>query len=178
MKLGFCGSSANGTEGDEISQELGRDRVEHLTGDGHAEAGEVCVEFPGDFKAFVDFVGFVDVRVVDETFPADRRPWLFQVGSHNDAEVRGKLLSERLQTASVFQRGCRVMDGTWSNHNQKSVISLVDDLDTFLSASVHRLDRGLALSRYEPIGNLAGHGVLYRRELGLEESRRNKRVVA
>ncbi len=154
MELRFCGSSTDGTERNEIGQELGRDRVKHLTGDGHAEAGEVGVKLPGYSEAFVDFVGFVNVGIVDESFPADRCPWLFQVGSHYDAEVRGQLLSKVLQTAGIFQGGCRVMDGTGPNHDQKSVVSLVDDLDTFFSAFVHCLNRGLALSRYELIGNI------------------------
>lgn len=96
VQLGFGGSGTDGTEGDEIGEELGGDGVEHFTGDGHAHAGEVGVEFSRNPQALVNLVGLVDVWVVDQTFPTDGGPGLFQVGSHNDAEVRGELLGELL----------------------------------------------------------------------------------
>lgn len=85
LRLGSTGT--NGTKGDKVGKVLRRNGVEHLTGNGHAGAGKVCVELTGDAQAFVDVVRLVKVRVVNQTLPSDRCAGLFEVGTHDDAEI-------------------------------------------------------------------------------------------
>ena len=59
-----------------------RDCVEKFRANRNAEVGEVTEQLAGETEAFVDFEGAVNIRVVDETLPADRRPgFLDQVAS-------------------------------------------------------------------------------------------------
>ena len=48
MELGFRRSGPDGAEGDEIRQELGRDGIQHLAGDGQATIGELTEQSSGD----------------------------------------------------------------------------------------------------------------------------------
>lgn len=116
LRLGSTGT--NGTERNEVGQVLRRDSVEHLTGNGHAGAGEVCVELTGDAQALVDVVGLVKVGVVDQALPSDRCAGLLEVGTHDNAEISGQLLGEFLQTTSVFDSSLRVVDGAGSDNDE------------------------------------------------------------
>lgn len=96
VQLGLGGAGTDGAQRDEIGQVLGRNGVEHLARDGHAHAGEIGVELTRNAQTFVDVVGLVEVRIVDQTFPSHGRTRLLQVGAHDDAEVGGKLVREGL----------------------------------------------------------------------------------
>ena len=54
----------------QVGQELRRDSVQHLAGDGHALGGQVHEQLAADPKALVDLEAVVDVRVVDQALPA------------------------------------------------------------------------------------------------------------
>ena len=59
---------ANGTPGDEICDVLRGDGVEQLRANGHTEIAE---QLPCGVQTFVNFERTVDVRVVDESLPAE-----------------------------------------------------------------------------------------------------------
>ena len=161
MQLRFGGTSTNGTERNQIGEELWGDCVEHLGCDWHALGGQVAVELARDTQALVDLVALVDVGVVDETLPANGRPWLLEVGTHDDEKLSAQLLGESLETVTVLEGGLRVVDGAWADHDEETVVLLGDDLDAFFAAAKHRLLGGLC------DGDLGGQ------ELG-----RDQRVVA
>ena len=123
MELGLGGAGTDGAERDEIGQVLGRDGVEHFTGDGEAGGGQVDVELAGDAETLVDVVGLVDVGIVDQTLPANGGTGLLKVGAHNDAEVLGELVGDLLQAASVLEGSVGVVDGARADHDQETVIA-------------------------------------------------------
>lgn len=129
VQLRLGGTGTNGTKGDKVGKVLRRNGVKHLTGNRHTGAGEVGVELTGDAQALVDVVGLVKVRVVDQALPSDRCAGLFEVGTHDDAEISRQLLGESLQTTSVFNGSCRVVDGAGADNNKETVIALLNDLD-------------------------------------------------
>jgi hypothetical protein len=133
VKLGLGGAGADGTEGDEIGQVLGGDGVKHLTGDGETGGGQVDVEFAGDTETLVDVVGLIDVGIVDQTLPADGGTGLLKVGAHDDAEVLGELVGELLEAASIFEGSVGIVDGARANHDQETVIALLNDLDGLIA---------------------------------------------
>ena len=96
VELRFGGAGADCAERDQVGQELRRDGVEHLAGDGHAQAGEVGVHLSRYLEALVDFVRFVYVWVVYQALPADCRPGLLEVSTHDYAQVCGELFREAL----------------------------------------------------------------------------------
>ena len=116
LRLGSTGS--DGTEGDEVGQVLRGDCVQHLTGNGHAGASKIGVELTGDTQTLVDVVGFVKVRVIDQTLPSDSRTGLLEVGTHDDAEITRELSSNLLEATSILDCGGRVMDGAGTNDDK------------------------------------------------------------
>lgn len=57
-----------------VSDVLGRDGVEKLGPHGNAQVCEIAQKLPGDAETLVDFKRAINVRVVDEAFPADGCP--------------------------------------------------------------------------------------------------------
>ena len=91
VKLRLGRPRADGTPGDQVGDELGRDCVEKFRTNRNAEVCEVAEQLAGETEAFVDFEGAVDIRIVDETLPADRRPgFLDQVASARGRSHRCK----------------------------------------------------------------------------------------
>ena len=80
MELRLRRARADGAPRDEVRDELGRDRVEQLGADGHAHVREVAEQLPREPQALVDLEGAVDVRVVDQAFPADGCAWFLGEG--------------------------------------------------------------------------------------------------
>lgn len=85
---------ANRTKRNEVCEELWGDGIEHLAGDWHTGASQVCEELPANAETLVDLVGLVNVRVVDQTLPADGGAGLLEVGAHDDAEVVAELVGK------------------------------------------------------------------------------------
>lgn len=139
VKLGLGGAGTNGAKGDEVSEELWGDGIQHLGGNRHAHGGKVAEELAGDAQALVDLVRLIDVWVIDQTLPSDGCAWLLKVGAHNDAEVAGELLGELLEAGAVLERGGGVVDGAWADDNDEAVVLAHDDLDGILAS----LDDGL-----------------------------------
>ncbi len=134
MELRLGRARADRAERDQVREELRGDCVEHLAGDGHALGRQVAEELAADFQALVDLEALVDVRVVDQTLPADGRPRLFQVRPHDDQQVVFELVRERPQSPAVLQGGFGVVDRAGSAHHQEPVIFLRYDSDCFSAA--------------------------------------------
>ena len=64
---------ANGTPGDEICDVLRGDGVEQLGADGYTEVREIAEQLSRSAQTLVNFERAVDVRVIDESLPADGR---------------------------------------------------------------------------------------------------------
>jgi hypothetical protein len=157
VELGLGGASANGSKGDEVCEELGRDSVEHLGGNGHALAGEVAVELAGDTETLVDLVRLIDIRVVDQALPANSCARLFKVGAHDDAEVALELLGELDEARAVLDGGLGVVHRAGTADDEKTVIALLDDLNGLFAALEDGRD------------GVCGSGDLRCEELGLDE---------
>lgn len=142
MELGLGGASTDGTPGDEIGDVLGGDGIEQLGADGDATVGELAEQVAGDTDTLVDLEGAVDVRVVDQTLPANSRAGLFaaersvnfemrrrrdsQVSTHDDEEAvpLGDLGLEEL---SILESLGRVVDGAGPDNDEQTVILAGDD---------------------------------------------------
>ena len=145
VELGLSGAGSDGAEGDQVGQVLGGDGVQHFAGDGEASGGEVDVELAGDAQALVDLVGLVHVGVVDQTLPADCGAGLLQVGAHDNAQVLGELGGELLQATSVLEGSVGIVNGAGTDHDQETVIALLDNLDGFIAAGANGLHGTIGL---------------------------------
>lgn len=87
MQLALGGTCANGSPADEVRDELGRHGVEELAAGGQAELVDLGEQFARDAQSLVDVEGAVEVRVVDQALPSDRRARLLEVDAHDDEQV-------------------------------------------------------------------------------------------
>lgn len=87
MDLRFRSACADCTYRETICQELRGDCIQHLAGNWHPLVCQVNEELARDAQALVDVEAVVDVRVVDETFPAHSGPGFLQVGTHDDQQL-------------------------------------------------------------------------------------------
>ncbi|KAI9151568.1 hypothetical protein HJFPF1_08775 [Paramyrothecium foliicola] len=160
MQLGLGGTGANGTDGNAVGKELRGDGVEHLAGDGHAIGGEIDEELARDAETLVDLEGGIDIRVVDETLPANSGARLLEVGTHDDDQVVRELGGQLLELRGVLVGSLRVVYGAGANDDQKLVAAAHDDLSSIGTA----LDDGL--------DGLLGHG-----DLGGEQGRGDEGIL-
>ena len=75
MQLTLSRSRTNRTPTDQISNVLGANRIEQFGSDRDTEVGKVTEKLTGNSKSFVDVEGSVEVRVIDEAFPAYCCSW-------------------------------------------------------------------------------------------------------
>lgn len=163
VDLALGGARADGADAEQVGEELRGDGVEHLAGEGHAGGGEVDEEAARRAQALVDVEGGVDVRVVDQALPPDRRARLLEVGAHHDEQLAGVPLLQREQPPGVVARRGRVVDAAGADDDEEAVegVGAGDD------------GHGLVARRQD--GGLGGGRL---RDLGLEQVRRRERVVA
>lgn len=161
VKLGLGGSGTDGTDRDTVGKELGGDGIEHFRSNWHSSAGEVDKELSRNSETLVNLERVVDIRVVNQTLPANSCPGLLEVGTHHNAEVVRELVRELLELSSVLVGGGRVVDGAGAYDDEKSVASAQDDVGGIVTA----------------LDDCVGSG-LGERNLGGEESRRDQRILS
>src|SRR3974377_2083831 len=93
---------------------------------------------PGLPQTIVDFVRLVEIRVVDQTLPADGGAWLFEVPPHHDVQLVRVLFDGRLQQRSVFTCSFGVVNRTWPNDDQQAAIVAAQDVRDLLARLEYR----------------------------------------
>ena len=84
-------------------------RIEELRGGRQPEVVQVEQQLPRQAETFVDVKALVQIGIVDEALPADRRARLLEVRAHDDHEVTGEAVGEGLQPSAVLERGLGVV---------------------------------------------------------------------
>ena len=142
--LALRGARADRPPGDRVGDVLRRDRVEELAADREAELDHLEQQLAGDPQAGVDVGGAVEVRVVDQALPADRRPRLLEVDAHDDEHVVLQLARLGGEAVGVVERGFRVVDAARADDDHQPRVAPVEDVDDFLAAADDRLGALLA----------------------------------
>ncbi len=109
MHLAGGGAGTDCAVGDQVGVVLREDRVEELAADGQTEARHVEEQLAADAQTRVDVVRTVEVRVVEQTLPAQRRAGLLEVHAHHDVQVIAQFVGLRGELAGVVHRGGRVV---------------------------------------------------------------------
>jgi hypothetical protein len=78
-------------------------------------------------QAVVDLVCAVEMRIVDEAFPADGGTGLLKVDAHDDAQVGGEFADGALKQAGVFAGGFGVVNGAWADENEQAIVLPLED---------------------------------------------------
>ena len=103
-----------------------RNRFEEFGGGRKAEIGKVGQERTREAQPFVDPVGTVQIRIVDETFPAYDGPWLFEVHPHDDEDSIADVDRQLLKTLRVFDCGLRVVDRAGADDGKQPRVAAVE----------------------------------------------------
>src|SRR6059036_1291552 len=106
-----------------------------VIGSRNSEPEQVEQEPTREAEALVDGEGAVEVRIVEEPLPADRRARLLEVDAHHDAEVAAELVGHRLQAVRVVEPGHRVVDGARADDDQQAVVLATQDANDLLAGA-------------------------------------------
>ncbi|KAI6761779.1 hypothetical protein HG531_002332 [Fusarium graminearum] len=117
--------------------------IQHFAGDRHALGSQVNKELSRDAQTLVDLKAAINIGVVDQTLPADSCARLLKVGSHNDKKLILMLLLLLQEEVAVGKGSRGVVDGTWANDNEQSVllVGAIDNSDSFIASFEDRLFR-------------------------------------
>ena len=127
MGLAFGGTRADSAPGDQVSVVLGADQVEVLGACRQAHVRQVQQQLPGEVQALVDLERIVEVRVVDQSLPANRGPRFLEVDTHHHEDVFGKLVRDSPEPRAIVPGGCRVVNGTGTDDYQQAVVLTGED---------------------------------------------------
>ena len=78
-------------------------------------------------EPLVDLEAAVEVRVVDQTLPADRGTRLFEVDAHHHHESVAEGLAYLDEAVGVFHRRDRIVHGAGPDDHQQAVVLAVQD---------------------------------------------------
>lgn len=146
MDLGFGRPRSDSTHGKTVGQELRRDGIQHLTGNGHSLVGEIHEKLPRCPQTLVDLEAVVDIRVVDQSLPADGGTRLLEVGAHDNQQIILVFLFQLHQSVAVFERHLGVVDRAGADDDEETAlisVGTLNDGNGFLTALEDRLLRAL-----------------------------------
>src|SRR2546428_5241942 len=135
MDLALRRAGADRPPGDEVRGELRRNRIEELRARGKAELDQVEQQPAREAEALVDGEGAVEVRIVDESLPADRRARVLEVDAHHETEVAAELVGRLLQTARVVESGRWIVDGAGADDDEQAVVLAGQDANDLLAGA-------------------------------------------
>ena len=118
---------------DKIGDVLWANGIEQLGGAGHTRLIDLEESRPGKLHPSGDIAGAVQMRIVDESLPADRRPGFFKIGPHYDEEPVANRVRQRLEFYRIFEGGFRIMDRAGTNDDEEpvAILTVEDPTDCF-----------------------------------------------
>jgi len=104
------------------------DRVKRFGGSGQAHFGQVQQQLTTNVQTVLDLERVVQVRVVDQAFPADGGTRLFEIDAHHQVQGVGHFCRQYLEALSIFVCGLEVMDRAWADYHKEAVVGAVENL--------------------------------------------------
>jgi hypothetical protein len=149
MHLALGSARADSAPGHKIANVLRGNDVEELASRRHAMLVDAHEEIARYAQSFVDAEAAVQVRVVDQSFPAHGGARLLKIHAHQDFQLARMIFPFAGESLGIRRRGRGVVDGAWPDHHQQPVGASVQDL-AHVGAGFGNLgfDRG-ALDREE-----------------------------
>ena len=69
----------------------------------------------------------IEVRVIDQAFPANDGPGFFKINAHNNQQVAREAGGDGLKLLRVFERRHRIMNGAGADDGQQTVVLTPQD---------------------------------------------------
>src|SRR5215475_1633085 len=136
MDLAFGRARADSAPAHEVRDVLRRDDVEVLHAGGHSHFVQLDEKLSACSKALVDLEAAVKTWIVDQSFPSDGCPRLFEVHAHHDEQIGLKPVPHRFELLRVLHRGFGIVDGTRSNDDEKTVVCTMQDAMNLASSLI------------------------------------------
>ena len=137
LRLG--GASANGRPADQVLQVLRGDRIEGFGGRWQAHFSQIQQQLTADMQAVLDLERVVQVRVVDQAFPAYGGAWLFKINAHDQIQRIADFCGEHFQTLGILVGSLDIVDRARPDDNEQSMVSAIQDVANHLASFGHRL---------------------------------------
>ena len=99
--------------------------------------GQVAQQLATDMQAVLDLEGVVQVRVVDQAFPADGGARLLEVHAHDQEQGIGHFGSQALEAIGVLVGGLDVVDRAGADHHEQAMILAIEDVAYHFTAVGH-----------------------------------------
>src|SRR5947199_115311 len=168
MRLALGGARADRGPRDQVGQVLRRDRVEQLGAGGQPEPRQIDEQLAGQAQPELHVVRAVEVGVVDEPLPADRRARLLEVDAPHDEELVRQPFGEGAEPPGVVERRLRVVDRARADYGEETAVPAGNDVANGRAGAHHHLverirarqlalddarrDQGLGLDDVEVLG--------------------------
>ncbi len=107
----------------DVLRDLG---VEELRSGREPHVVDVEQQLSGEAQPLVDVEALVEVGIVDEALPANRRPRLLEVAPHHEDQVVGVACRQLLEAVGVLQAGLLVVDRAGSGDDDQPGIAALD----------------------------------------------------
>ena len=69
-------------------------------------------------KALLNIKGVVQVRIVDEAFPANGCARLLEIDTHNDQQRIADFIGKLLEARGVISRSLNIVNGAGAHHDE------------------------------------------------------------
>src|SRR5262245_42581273 len=119
MDLAFGRASTDGAPTDRVRIELTEGGIEKFRASRQPERRNVDQKLARQAQPVIDAIAPVEIRIVDQPFPTDHRPWLFEVHAHDDEQIAGITLHDAAQAPRVLEPCDGVVNRTRTHDDEQ-----------------------------------------------------------
>ena len=139
MHLRLRVARADRPPADQIADVLRCNRIQPFGRRRQPQAKHVGQHLACQPHALADIEAAIQIRVVDQTLPADRRARLLEIHAHHDHQSALKLALERRKTLRVLVRRFRIVNRARADDDQQTIIATVQDVADLLTRLQHQV---------------------------------------
>ena len=133
MHLRLRVARADRPPADQIADVLRCNRIQPFGRRRQPQAKHVGQHLARQPHALADIEAAIQIRIVDQTLPADRRARLLEIHAHHDHQSVLKLALERRKTLRVLVRRFRIVNRARADDDQQTIIATVQDVADLLT---------------------------------------------
>ena len=112
----------------QVRQILRRDHIQKLRPRRHSHLRQVQQQMPRLPQPVVDLERLIQVGIINQSLPSQRRARLLKVNPHHDAKLAGKFLDSALQQLRILTRRVCVVNRARPNHHHQPRISAAKNI--------------------------------------------------
>ena len=95
-------------------------------------------------QAVVDVESTIQMRIVNQAFPAHGGARFFKIHAHHNQQFFGVFLAQGQQVPGVFDGGLRVVNRARADNHQQALIATMHQIGDFLTGIKHQLGHFIA----------------------------------